>query len=354
MRKFDTHMHYHCGTDVVRSTYGFKRTFALTETERACLLSIPTYENGDILQNLKGLYYKDNLGDKVYAYAGLYYENFNDKSDQKAFSENFYNQVKAYMENGFDGVKFLEGKPSERKKIKVMLSSEVFDKTFSYLEEQGVPVNIHNSDPITFWDESAMPEYQRKQGWFVGKDFPSKDELFYDIIAIVKKHPKLKLTLAHLGFTSDNIEHAKEFLSFENTMLDFCPGGEQFVNMSNNATVWKQFIIDNITRFKFGTDCPNLPFDEQYGDEFVVSKYATVTKFFETSDTYTNRQGEVTGINLDKDLIDKIYYQNAFSELGEPKKINYEWVKKEIAFVEKHDLSDSQKYDLQKIKEHFA
>ena len=315
-------------------------------------MCIPTYKDGDILENLKGLFYKDNIGDGAYSYAGLYYENFNDKSDKKYYSEDFYNQVKSYVENGFDGIKILEGKPTERQKIKVMLSDEVFDKAFTYLEENQIPITIHNADPATFWHLDQIPESQRK--WYVGDDMPSKDELFNDIIAILDKHPNLRITLAHFGFTTDNIKQARQFLSYKKTMLDVCPGYEQYVNITNDYFTWRDFIIKNIDRFTFGTDIANLPHDNDWAKDFVLNRYNFLTRFFETVDDYEIDFGKVKGIGLTKDEQYKLYYGNAYRELGEPKPINYGWVMEEIAKVKKAKLSDKQAYELSVIEEYFS
>ena len=352
MKKFDMHLHHSAKTDIIKSREGYKETFRLANVERACLLCIPTYEQGDVLENLKGLYYKDYLGKGMYTYAGLYYENFNDKSDKKAYSEDFYNQVKSYTENGFDGIKILEGKPTERQKIKVMLSDEVFDKMFAYLEEKQVPITLHNSDPATFWDIDAMPERQKK--WYVGDNMPSKDELFYDVIAVLDRHPNLRITMAHFGFTTDNIEQAKKFFSYKNTMLDVCPGEEQYINITNNYDVWRRFIIENIDRFTFGTDIENLPhFDNDWAEKLVNRRYGAITKFFETLDEFDFNYGKVKGICLSEEDQYKLYYGNAYRELGEPKLINYNWVKSEIERINKCDLSDKQKYELNVIEEYF-
>ena len=354
MKKFDYHLHHDADTEIIKSRDGFKETFRLAEVERACFLCIPTCKTPDILENFKGLYYKDCLGKGMYTYAGLYHENLTDKADKKAFAEDFYNQVKTYCENGFDGMKFLEGKPSQRRKFKVMLSDEVFDKAFGYLEQKQIPFNIHNADPATFWDEDAMPEDQRLRGWYVGKEMPSKDELFYDIIAILKKHPNLRVTLAHFGFTTDNIAQAKEFLSYKNTMFDVCPGLEQYVNITNNYDEWRALIVANIDRFKFGTDCENLPHDNDWAKDFIYDKYNPLCRFFETTDDFEVKYGKVKGIGLSAEEQYKIYYGNALKEIGEPKPINYDWVRSELARIKKLNLTQRQQHELAVMEEHFA
>lgn len=107
MKKFDAHIHFLFDTDLKTSVKYFKEYFKNNDIEKASVMSCPTYANGDILQNLKALYYKNELKPNVYAFAGLYYENFNNTSNKEFYSNDFYNQVKTYIENGYDGIKIL-------------------------------------------------------------------------------------------------------------------------------------------------------------------------------------------------------------------------------------------------------
>jgi predicted TIM-barrel fold metal-dependent hydrolase len=56
-----------------------------------------------------------------------------------------------------------------------------------------------------------MNSYQIEKGWYVGDCLPSKSELFNDVIKVLKRHPKLRLNLAHFGFTTDAYEEAEEY-----------------------------------------------------------------------------------------------------------------------------------------------
>ncbi len=354
MKKFDGHVHCLFKTDLAQSAECYITKFNLTDTKKCCIMCCPSYKDGDILQNLKALYFKDLLSPTTFAYAGLYYENFNDKSDKDFFAEDFYNQVKTYMENGFDGIKLLEGKPSERKKTMVMLSDPVYDKMFTYLEDNQVSITLHNSDPVTYWNLELMDPYQIEKGWYVGDVLPSKDELFYDVIDVMKRHPKLKLSLAHFGFTSDCIEQAKEFLSYENTMLDITPGWEQYYHITQNADEWRELIIKYQDRFKYGTDTENSVFyNDVEVENLVKNKAKCIEEFFTTDKEYRNPRFDVKGLKLDEKICQKILYDNANKEFGEPKPINYQYVVNEINRLEKNL---SKQYDLdciKTIKEHF-
>ena len=340
MKKYDAHIHFLLDTDLKTSVKYFKEYFKNNDIEKASVMSCPTYAKGDILQNLKALYYKNELKPNVYAFAGLYYENFNNTSNKEFYSNDFYNQVKTYIENGYDGIKILEGKPSERSKIKVMLSDEVFDKMFSFLEDNNVLVTLHNSDPATFWNLSLMTPYQIEKGWYVGDDMPSKAGLFQDVIAVLKKHPKLRLTLAHFGFTTDAIWEAEEFLSYENTNFDCTPGWEQYVNITANADKWRELILNNSTRFMFGTDTENDNYETNTESKnrantraIVLEKFFSASKEGETLKTTNNLF--IKSLSLPNSVVEKIMYGNAEREFKEVKPINYNYVEKEIERLRK-------------------
>ena len=354
MKYIDAHVHYYRKESVEVSLKGLQKAFEIADIDKVCLMSIPTYGRADAIHNLKGFYYKDNFAPNAYLYGGLYYEDFDDTSDKEKYSQDFYNQVKELCENGCDGIKILEGKPSERIKTKTMLSDKVFDKMFSYLEENGIPITMHNSDPITFWDKSQMTEAEIKSGWFVGEDMPPKKELFNDVIALLKNHPNLKLTLAHFGFTTEDIAEAKEFFTFKNTKLDVCPGGEQYVNITNNYDEWRQFIVDNIDRFVFGTDCSNISCDYDWFEGFIKTKYGRIKRFYETFDEYDNGKAIVKGIGLSKSECEKLFYKNILNECGEVKSINIDYVLSEINRLEKEVLDEFDTNDLRVIKEYFT
>lgn len=355
MRKLDAHAHILIKNNLEGVLESFKKYLKNNDIYKLALMCCPTYESGDILENIKALYYKKELSPSAYAFAGLYYENFNNLSDKEVYYNNFYNQVKSYIENGYDGIKMLEGKPSERKKTKVMLSDMVYDKTFAYLEEKGVVIMLHNSDPIAYWDKNSMTKRQLENGWYVGDDMPSKSELFKDVITVLKRHPKLKLILAHFGFTTDAIWEAKEFLSYENTMFDVTPGWEQYVNISNDCDKWREFILSNDNRFILGTDVENFDYGVNLeACDFANTKIKTIEEFFSTDNELSRPNGlKFKGINLPKRVCKQIFYDNATRLFGDVKPINYDYVINEISRLSALIKTDYDKYALGVIKKSF-
>ncbi|MDD6682661.1 MAG: hypothetical protein PUE61_05795 [Clostridiales bacterium] len=82
--------------------------------------------------------------------------------------------MESYLAAGFDGLKMLEGKPTERRRYKKLLSDPIYDPLYSYLEECDVSVTLHSGDPDYFWITESMKE--------LFDDIRiSKDETFEDV-----------------------------------------------------------------------------------------------------------------------------------------------------------------------------
>ena len=351
---FDCHVHFNKETDVIRSVEVFKKFFKYGNVEKACFLALPDrfVECAGPTQLAKGLYYKDVFAGKVFAFAGLIH---NAKLDKEAQSREFLKQVEGYFSSGFDGLKMLEGKPTTRKDTNLTLTDKVFEPTFSFLEENGISLTIHNADPATFWDLSRMTEHEISRGWFVDSSLPTKDEMFEEIMTIMSRHPKLKLTLAHYGFTSDNIEQARRLLDgYENTRLDMTPGWEQYCNMCKNEKEWVPFLEAHADRIKYGTDSYNNYFEnEQEQLEEFCRESTIIRNFYETDSVHDVYGHAYHGINFDRELLKKMYYENASKEYDTPSAIDKQFVLNDIDKIYDSCNAD-EKSDLDVIAKHFG
>lgn len=351
-RFFDTHTHFLQGTPLDRSAEIYKQLFALTNTEKAAFLSLPNSfaEGLGPFQNIEALYFKDFFSPNGYAFAGLIH---NFSLDAEAQSLDFLHQVETYFSSGFDALKMLEGKPTMRKATNLKLTDYKFDRTFSFLEENGIPLTIHNADPATFWDLSKMLPSEIENGWYCDPSLPTKDEMFEEVMVIMQRHPRLHLTLAHYGFTSDAIHQAKRFLDgYEYTALDMTPGWEQYTNMHADIENWLPFLESHADRFKYGTDFENY----NVSDDDIVNHLRPsniIRNFMETDTEHTIHGHTYRGINLDSSLLQKMYYENAAKEYGDPKPISKAFIAAEI---EKHlpICTEEEKYDLSVVAAHFS
>ena len=88
-----------------------------------------------------------------YAFAALHHD------------RDFVEQAKEYMARGFEGIKILEGKPTQYRYYGYGLDHPRFEAFFAYAEEQGIPLLIHNNDPLMHWDITKMSARSIRKGW---------------------------------------------------------------------------------------------------------------------------------------------------------------------------------------------
>ncbi len=325
---FDSHLHYSLENSLKDTVKLFKKEFEMVNMSKMAFLSLP-HDNHqgtmsfDHLQNIKGLYLKYKFSPNAYAYAGL--EHSQTEMDVNEKSKLYLSQVEEYFSNGYDGLKMLEGYPFLRKFMDIPLNDNVYERFYSFMEENQIPITMHIANPVENWDISKVDVYALKMGRYCDSSYPTKQQLHDEVNSIMDKHPKLKLTLAHFGFLTYDINQAKKFLDdYPNTMLDTTPGGEQYFNMLEKWDEWHRFFEDYQDRIVYGTDfyaIPPVVSDEEW-TEAVYSRTNFVKNFFTTNTEHVYAKQKYKGINLESNILRKIFYDNAQKLLGEPKKIN--------------------------------
>ena len=356
-RVFDTHVHLLQNASMAQSVRSFETYFRLNRVERALFLMIPwevpDQTENDFTQNAKGLFLKTYFAGRGYAYAGLEHCPGLTVDEQ---SRRYLAQVREYYAAGFDGIKFLEGKPGMRKRFGFRLSDPVYDRTFSFLEEVGMPVTLHNGDPSAFWDRSKMSEHAIRRGWFVDETNLKLEQMHADILALMKRHPRLRFTQAHCGFTSDRIAEAERFLcGYEFTRFDMTPGGEQELFMSEHREQWLPFFEKTADRWKYGTDTYNFAapetvaappstdadgrpcYDLAGADSWTrntLHRPWFLRNWFETDTEHDYGAEHYRGFAMPPALRERIYWSNAVRDLGDPRPVDRAWLLRKLDGLE--------------------
>lgn len=339
---FDLHIHYTFALSLRETISIFREEFAQTGTEKFCFLSLPHHEkNGavtyDETQNIKGLYLKHSFSPNAYVFAGLVHPN--DYTDTPAVADRFLAQAQEYMAAGYDGMKMLEGYPSLVKARKLPIDSPVFDKFYAFMEENAHPILLHLANPAENWDVDKADPFAVAAGRVYDGSYPTKDELTAQLFRALEKFPKLKLILAHFGFFSDDMATAERFLSYENTLFDITPGGEQLIRMGQDWANWFPFWEKYQDRILYGTDFYAFPKDENWEISY-QRRPRFVRQFLETDKAHVYLNEPFTGVKLHDGLRNKIYRDNFTRLLGAPKPVNAEYLStqatKLLALPHKH------------------
>lgn len=362
MKVFDGHLHtFRFKVPVRESINLFKRQFDRFGVERMTFLALPLdaipgkteFDKTDLTDNLKVMYFKSVFAPNAYAYAGLVYKGLNLK-DKKAVGAELLRQVNEYKKVGYDGMKMYEGHPNMRKLL-FPLYDEVYDPYFDFCEKEGFPIIMHLANPAEFWDATKVSDYWKARGCFFDESYPAFKDFHTEILKRLGKNPNLKFTLAHFGFLTYDKTAAERFMSFKNTMLDVCPGGENYFNILKDKDYWVNFIEKYADRITYGTDTYNFEYDnEENWLKNTGNRPLLVQNFFSTDTEHVYIDKKYTGIGLSESYLKKIFYDNLYNLLGEPKPIDYDYfITKCDELMATEDPESLKRYNLWCMKNDF-
>lgn len=253
----------------------------------------------DAAQNALGILFKC-LDPSYYAFGGLHYR----------FSYDFAAEAQRLYELGFDGIKMIENKPTERKRLGYAQDDPRYEGLYTRAEELGIPFLIHVNDPREFWDPELAPEWAVAAGYaYLDGSFVSYEQILEETIHMLEQHPGLRACMAHFLFLSDDRERLRELMErFPNLYLDITAGTEMYYAFSEEPEAWKQFFLDYSNRILFGTDnCNRMDEEEKrIGDAIndLERRFLTEAGCFPLWDR------EIQGMGLPESVCRKIVAEN--------------------------------------------
>ena len=151
---------------------------------------------------------------------------------------------------------------------------------------------------------------------YYGPQFPKKETLLLQVEHLIKKHPKTKFIMAHLGMSADNLAYLSHMMdTYPNYYVDTASTLSEIGRQPYTA---RKFFIKYQDRILFGSD-GGYGLDPK-GLWSAERFYRTYFEFFETSNEYfeypiygTYNQGNwrIYGIDLPNEVLEKIYRKNA-------------------------------------------
>lgn len=156
---------------------------------------------------------------------------------------------------GCDGIKLLEGKPQMKKRYRVPdFDLPVWEPFWQYAEETDLPILFHVNDPESFWNVDAS-DWLKRQGWWYDESFVNNEDQYRQILAVLERHPGLKIAFAHFFFMSAQIERLSGILdAYSGVMIDLTPGIEMYENLSADFENAAAFFEKYHDRIIYGTD----------------------------------------------------------------------------------------------------
>ena len=209
----------------------------------------------------------------------------------------------------------------------VMVDDQVFEPVFSYLEKNKIPILAHLGEPKDCWlSEKDMtvdndrryyknhPQYHM----FLHPEAPSYEDQINARDNVLKKHPNLNFTGAHLASLEWSVDElAKRFDRFPNMKADLAARivHLQYQSLTDRERV-RNFLIKYQDRILYGSDMSASDNATNYsainkGNRarwFEHWTYMATDSVFSIKDLGGRK---VKGLQLPREVVDKIFCKNA-------------------------------------------
>lgn len=304
MRKMDFHVHaLDNSTTVAQSIQNFEAYCQRNNFDGICIHAVPVSSiitHTDCNEKALAI---SKANANWYAFAGLHHD------------QNFIEQTKRYMDQGFRGIKLLEGKPSLYRYYGYGFEHPRFDEFFAFAAENAIPLLIHNNDPLKHWDINKISKSTIEKGWYYDHTMPSQEHFFKVLEDVFRNHPTLHAAIAHFGFYSDNLPRATRLMEDNpNLLMDMTPASIIFDELSATPEETRAFILKYQDRLLFGTDVSNNIDGSVL--ELNIKKLQIMNVFYEESGSQKIENHAIAGMNLPKEILQKIYHNNAVQFMG--------------------------------------
>lgn len=235
--------------------------------------------------------------------------------DDDNWSEREAKQLEDSFQAGAKGLKFhktlglryrhKDGRPMQ-------VDDPKLDPIWELCAKHHRPVMIHTGDPAAFFTpldrfNERWHELNANPQWlFYGPQYQSREKLFEQLNHVIANHPKTTFICAHFGNNAEDLTAVGKWLdAYPNMYIDI---DARISELGRQPYTTRRFIIKYQDRVMFGTDTP--PDREAYRIYY---------RFLETDDEYFDcakshhLQGfwMIYGIFLPKEVLAKMYYQNA-------------------------------------------
>jgi len=208
----------------------------------------------------------------------------------------------------------------------VMVDNVQLDTILDYLVTNKIPLLGHNGEPRDCWlpiDEMTFnqgyygshPEYHM----YLHPEYPSYQKQIDARDHMLEKHPDLTFMGAHLGSLEWSLDElAKRLAKFPNMYVDLTRMPNLKLHTFNNREKTRAFFIKYQDRLIYGTDSQiNATTNAEELKKNIHDRWIREWKFYVTDEKINlEKYGELEGLKLPTEVVDKIYAKNALRILG--------------------------------------
>ena len=248
--------------------------------------------------------------------------------DDMDFSQKAISRLKQEIDSGAGMVKVWKNfgmvtKDTQGKFIQI--DDERLQPIWNFLQEQGIPVMAHIGEPEQAWrplDDPNNPHYgyysnHPEYHAFKHPEIPSYETIINARDHWIEKNPNLKILCAHMGSMSHDVDMVAERLDkFPNIYVE--PAARFGDLVSQDSKKVSAFYEKYQDRVFFGTDYGNSRNQNELNPEELAEEeqeldrnYGKLWTYLSTKDSVEIRNQKNIGLGLSKDILHKVYYQNA-------------------------------------------
>ncbi len=253
--------------------------------------------------------------------------------EETGFSERVIDHLNAARDEGAIGVKVWKNIGMSVRDASgelLMVDDDRLDEVFSYLEGEGIPFLGHQGEPHNCWlplEEMTVNndrEYFRahpQYHMYLHPEMPGYEDQIAARDRRLDKHPGIRYIGAHLASLEWSVDEMAAFLDrYPTASLDMAArfGQIQYQSMRDREAV-RNFFVEYQDRLLYATDGTTYSdaAEESVADQIEVKwradwKYLTSDELISVPEV----DGEFRGLELPREVIDKIYYHNARSAYG--------------------------------------
>lgn len=318
--KIDSHVHLNSETTYFEDQ-------AVKDNFKLVTLNVDHSDSLAVKEQLKNsLLAKQKYPKDVFYGATFYFDTAG--WDSKDWSDKVIAQLKRNIEGGAISVKVWKniGMTVRNRSGKfIMIDDPKMDPVMDYIAGKGLPVTGHLGEPRNCWlplgemtvsSDSSYFSRNPQYHMFLHPDYPGYEDQINARDNMLKKHPNLLFIGAHLGSLEWNVDElAKRLDMFPNMAVDMSARicHLQYQSAGNRERI-RNFCIKYQDRLLYGTDLADNGTSNGTGlMKRIHETWLEDWKYFTTKEEMTSAKfrGKFTGLQLPKEVVDKIFSKNA-------------------------------------------
>lgn len=286
---------------------------------KAAALSLPNRNR--INFNPEVLLAKAQFPQILFAFASLDYSPIFYSKNKRIFNPE--EQLKDFINIGFDGIKMWLGKPFFQHDVGLTPRDPVFNIFFETAEKLSIPIIFHAGDPIDFWRNSKSSEITNEM-----RNYPPFDFFYKQAEYLASRYSSIPFIFPHLLFMANDLDKLSNFLdTHPDTMLDLSPGRYFYAELSKKREKAVNFFSKYSKRILFGTDSLFFSRKEtllQYKTlDDNIETFSLLSGYLSTENKYPNpfpfskeKFPFVKGLGLSNRILEDIFKKNNESLMG--------------------------------------